>query len=378
MAFGNGITVTSSFDLGAALPVDSKLVAQNQAERDAHITGNRAYEGMIVYVVEDKKTYQLTVLGSDVESSTWEEFGSSVSGDVQAELDKKLDKAGGDAKDTVVTFTEAAERAPIASGETMAVIMGKLMKTQSDLGEIAYKDTISASDIEGSVETANKLTSPFNISATGDVTISATPVDGSSDVSLTTVLANSGVSAGTYTKLTVNEKGIVTSAEQIAASDIGDLGTSANKDVGTEEGNIPVLGPEGKLDQAVLPSIAINNTFVVESEEAMLGLTAEIGDIAVRTDVSKSFILAAEGASTIGNWQELLTPADTVQSVNGKTGVVVLTTSDVTEGTNLYYTEERATQNFNTNIAKTASTALSDSNDIMRYTDEITLDGSLE
>jgi len=56
----------------------------------------------------------------------------------------------------------------------------------------------------------------------------------------------------------------------------------------------------------------------------MLALTAQTGDIAVRTDVSKSFILTASPASTLGNWQELLTPTDAVQSVDGSTGAVSL------------------------------------------------------
>jgi hypothetical protein len=55
--------------------------------------------------------------------------------------------------------------------------------------------------------------------------------------------------------------------------------------------------------------------------------TAEVGDIAVRTDVNKSFILTTTPPSTIGNWQELLTPTDTVLSVDGATGAVSLTSS---------------------------------------------------
>jgi hypothetical protein len=56
----------------------------------------------------------------------------------------------------------------------------------------------------------------------------------------------------------------------------------------------------------------------------MLGLTAQIGDVAVRTDVNKSFILTATPASTLANWQELLTPTDAVLSVDGSTGAISL------------------------------------------------------
>ena len=85
----------------------------------------------------------------------------------------------------------------------------------------------------------------------------------------------------------------------------------------------------GKVPSSQLPAIAITETSVVNSQAAMLALTAQTGDVAVRTDLSKSFILAAEPASTLSNWQELLTPADAVTSVNGYTGPVVLSKSDI-------------------------------------------------
>ena len=60
----------------------------------------------------------------------------------------------------------------------------------------------------------------------------------------------------------------------------------------------------------------------------MLALAADTGDVAVRTDVSKTFILASEPATTLGNWQELLT-SDAVVSVDGQTGIVDLSASYV-------------------------------------------------
>ena len=66
--FGKGITVASGFDLGAKAPLDSRATVKTLAERDAHLTGNRAYEGMLVYVEADKKTYQLV-------DGQWKVFG---------------------------------------------------------------------------------------------------------------------------------------------------------------------------------------------------------------------------------------------------------------------------------------------------------------
>jgi hypothetical protein len=121
------------------------------------------------------------------------------------------------------------------------------------------------------------------------------------------------------------------------------LGTAAVLNTGTSSGQIPVLITGGKLPSSVLPALAITDTFVVASQAAMLALsTAETGDVAVRTDLNKSFILAGTNPATLAHWQELLTPTDTVLSVNGQTGVVVLTTQHITEhSSNLYHTPAR-------------------------------------
>ena len=57
--FGKGIGVAAGFDLGAQKPLDSRIAVNTIEERDAHITENRADEGMLVYVDADKNTYQL-------------------------------------------------------------------------------------------------------------------------------------------------------------------------------------------------------------------------------------------------------------------------------------------------------------------------------
>lgn len=90
------------------------------------------------------------------------------------------------------------------------------------------------------------------------------------------------------------------------------------------------LDAGGKVPSTQLPAIAITDTFVVASQAAMLALTAEVGDVAVRTDLNKSFILKASPASTLANWQELLTPTSPVSSVFGRTGAVTAASGDYT------------------------------------------------
>ena len=107
------------------------------------------------------------------------------------------------------------------------------------------------------------------------------------------------------------------------------LGTAAEKNVGTSSGNVPILDSNGKLADSVIPAVAITDTYVIDTEEEMLALSAQKGDIAIRSDLNKSYVLQTTPASTLANWKELLTPTDTVLSVNGQTGTVELTASDV-------------------------------------------------
>lgn len=119
---------------------------------------------------------------------------------------------------------------------------------------------------------------------------------------------------------------------------------TANKDVA---GGYAGLDGSGKINPSQLPSIAITERFVVNSQAAMLALTAQTGDIAIRTDINRTFILSGD-PTVLANWAEALSPTDAVTSVFGRSGVVTAQNGDynsdqVTEGSgNLYFTGARA------------------------------------
>lgn len=92
---------------------------------------------------------------------------------------------------------------------------------------------------------------------------------------------------------------------------------------------VATLGADGKIPTSQLPALATVDTFVINSQAALLALDAQRGDQAVRTDLNKTFSLAAEPATTLANWIEHLTPTDMVLSVAGRTGAVSLTKADV-------------------------------------------------
>lgn len=142
-------------------------------------------------------------------------------------------------------------------------------------------------------------------------------------------------------KTTVTSINGLTGDVKFSSSDLTD-GSAILKtsNIGTSAGKIPVLSSNGKLDENLLPAIAFTDVYEATSETAMLLLTAQRGDICIRTDVNKTFVLRGTPANTLSNWIELRTPTNAVLSVNGKTGAVALSSSDLTDGNTLAKTAE--------------------------------------
>ena len=333
--FGKGITVASGFDL-AGNPVDSKYIVDTLSEANEFVDAGVAYEGMQIYCLEDKTIYVYN-------GSTFQTMSAS-SGSAEVDLSNYVTLNGAQTITGKKTFTET---------------------------------------IEGNAKTASKLAEAKTISVSGDAS-GSTSFDGSANATIAVTLADSGVTAGEYAKVTVDAKGRVTQGAQLEASDIPELtlakitdaGSAAGKDVGASAGNVPILGADGKLDTNILPALAISTTHVVASQAEMLALTVQEGDMAVRTDLSASFVFKGGDSTKLENWIRLASPSDNgfVATVNGKTGTVTLTTSDIAEGSNLYYTEERATANFTTNVSTTNVSALADGANVVMKDDTIILD----
>lgn len=227
----------------------------------------------------------------------------------------------------------------------------------------------------GVTHEAEQLTSSRTISVTGDVTGSTT-FNGSADATINVALdVQSDVDVTkTYVAVRANSKGIIVSGDtDITLAKISDAGTAAAKDFGTAAGNVPVLDVNGKLDESVIPSVALVDTEVVADKAAMLALTTvQKGDIAIVTGEGKTYVLAGTDPSVESNWKQILTPAAPVQTVNGKTGNVILGTDDVAEGsTNLYYTDARV----EAKVETMNSTDLADGDTVLHNTDEIIFDG---
>lgn len=149
----------------------------------------------------------------------------------------------------------------------------------------------------------------------------------------------SDVAGHTHTAAQISDstavgRSVLTAADAAAARSAIGAGTS-NLVIGTT-GTTAMAGNKtfafseitGIIGTSQLPPLAINDTFVVATEAAMLALTAQRGDIAIRTDVGKTFVLSTDSPATLADWKELVAPG-AVTSVAGKTGVVTLAKADV-------------------------------------------------
>jgi len=88
----------------------------------------------------------------------------------------------------------------------------------------------------------------------------------------------------------------------------------------------------GTVPSSVLPPIALTTVQVAVSEVAMLALTTEEGDVVVRSDENRTYMHNGGSSGIMSDFSELQTPTDSVLSVNGETGTVVLNQDEVLDG----------------------------------------------
>lgn len=117
-------------------------------------------------------------------------------------------------------------------------------------GVKTFSETIVGS-VNGNAATATALATGRDISLTGDVTGTASAFNGTANASISATLANSGVSAGTHTKVTVDAKGRVTVGANLEASDIPTLTASKVSDFDSQVRT-------SRLDQMAAPTASVS------------------------------------------------------------------------------------------------------------------------
>jgi len=246
-------------------------------------------------------------------------------------------------------FTNARSRASLSSTSPIFYnnSTGIISSQESSIAQNGYLSStdwalFNSKQSAGNYSTPNSTETLTNKTITSPVINSPTGID-KSDIGLSNVnnTADELKNVLSATKLTtpVTINGILfNGSSNITITDPTKISTSEKAAIN----GVATLDGFGKIPASQMSSIAISNTYVIASETEMLALSlAQKGDIAIRTDLHTTLILISLPYSNVSNWQELLTPLATVQSVNGKTGIVTLSTDDIAEGNNKYFTNAR-------------------------------------
>jgi phage-related tail fiber protein len=167
----------------------------------------------------------------------------------------------------------------------------------TDAATKTYVDTAVST---GNSASATKLLNARSLTATGDISWT-TSFDGSASVSGAATLASSGVAAGTYTKVTVDAKGRVTSATNMALSDVvSSLGyTPLDKAGDTMSGPLVLSGdptlllhPATKqyvdnkvqgLNTKPSAKVATTANITLSSTQTVDGINVAVGDLVLVT-----------------------------------------------------------------------------------------------
>lgn len=175
---------------------------------------------------------------------------------------------------TVTVGTGTGFSANTATNATYSLSIGPALSALATFMTTATAGFIRRTGVDTfAIDTNTYLTGNQTISLTGDIT-------GSGTTSIATTLATVNSNVGTFTKVTVNAKGLVTAATTLAATDIPTLTASKISDFDTQVRT-------SRLDQMAAPtaSVAFNNqriTGLAEPSAAQDAATKNYVDLAIQ------------------------------------------------------------------------------------------------
>jgi hypothetical protein len=212
--------------------------------------------------------------------------------------------------------------------------------------------SISGTTVAGYVPTTTTITAGTGLTGGGDLSANRTL-----SISNTTVTAAAYGSASKTLTATVNAQGQLTALADtniaITNTQVSGLGTASTKDAGAALG-VATLDSSGKVPVSELPAAVLGALSYQGTWDASTNtptLTSSVGTKGYYYVVSVAGSTNLNGITDwlVGDWAvyngtawQKVDNTDAVTSVNGFTGAVSLTTTNIAEGTNLYYTDVRA------------------------------------
>lgn len=231
------------------------------------------------------------------------------------------------------------------------VLVGLGTMAEQDADDVAITGgTITGVSVAGYVPTTRTITAGTGLTGGGDLSANRT-----------LAIANTAVVAGNYgtdsrsMTLAINAQGQITSAIdqpiEIANTQVTGLGTASTKDAGVALG-VATLDAGGKVPASQIPlqgDLNYQGTWNATTNSPTLTSGTGTKGYYYVVDVAGTTNLDGITDWQIGDWAifngtvwQKVDNTDAVTSVNGQVGTVVLTTTNIAEGTNEYFTTARA------------------------------------
>jgi uncharacterized membrane protein len=140
-------------------------------------------------------------------------------------------------------------------------------------------------------------------------------------------LAGASFTGAITTTSTIDGRDVATDGSKLdGIESLADVTDTTNVVAALSAGTGVGISAGGEIS---VTAVALTTVQTAVSEVAQLALTAQEGDVVVRSDENKSYVHNGGVAGTMADYTLLSTPTDSVLSVAGKTGVVDLVKGDV-------------------------------------------------
>jgi len=230
-------------------------------------------------------------------------------------------------------------------------LVGLGTMAEQDANNVAITGgTISGVSVSGYVPTTRTITAGTGLTGGGDLSANRT-----------IALANTAVTTGTYGTAartitqTVDQQGRLTNIFdqpiEIANTQVTGLGTASTKDAGVALG-VATLDAGGKVPASQIPlqgDLNYQGTWNATTNSPTLTSSVGTQGYYYVVDVAGTTNLNGITDWQVGDWAifngsvwQKVDNTDAVTSVNGFVGTVVLTTTNIAEGTNEYFTTAKA------------------------------------
>jgi len=239
-------------------------------------------------------------------------LGSDVSGTLPVANGGTGATGAGDARTNLglgTIATQAADSVNIDGGAIDGAVIGA-NSAAAITGTTITASSAFVGDLTGTASNATVLANARTITIDGDVDASAVSFDGSQNITLTTTLDNSGVSAGSYGSssaipvITVDAKGRVTNVSTAATSSVLTIGADSGSDdtvtVGTDTLNF--VGTSNEIETTVSNNqiqIGLPNDVTVGNNLTVTG--SFLSDDVTADTVTINGNLTVTGTQTITN-----------------------------------------------------------------------------